>query len=79
MFELKTSQGCVNGVVGVEENFRKMVYMIVGSQSLTLKCIVRVFSLKSSLKRTPSNFMGNVGLYNVGKGMRKSTLKKFRQ
>ena len=32
-------------------NFREMVQMIVGIQSLTLKCLVRVFSLKSFLEK----------------------------
>ena len=45
--------------------------MIVGLQSLTLKCIARIFSLKSSLQ-----FHGNVGLYSVGKEMRKTHFKK---
>jgi len=49
--------------------------MIVGIRSLTLKCLARVFSLKSFL--TPYNFVGNEGLYNVGKGMGKGTLKKL--
>ena len=29
--------------------------------------------------KTPYNFMDNVGLYSVGKGMRESKLKKFKQ
>ena len=36
-------------------------------QSVTLKWILRVFSLKFSY-----NFMGNVGFYSVGKEIRKS-------
>ena len=51
--------------------------MIVGLQSLTLKCIAKVFSLKSSFGKTPYNFVGNVGLYSVGKGMRKTHFKKL--
>ena len=45
--------------------------MIVGIQSLTLKCITRVLSLKVFLQ-----FVGNVGLYSVGKEMRKTHFKK---
>ena len=48
MFGLRTSQGFVNGEVRVEKNFRKMVQMIVGEQSLTLKCLARV-----SLSKVP--------------------------
>ena len=51
--------------------------MIVGLQSLTLKCIAKVFSLKSSFGKTPYNFLGNVGLYSVGKGIRKTHFKKL--
>ena len=43
--------------------------MIVGLQSLTLKCISR-FSLWDS----PYNFMGNEGFYSVGKEKRKAHL-----
>ena len=49
--------------------------MIVSLQYLTLKCIARVFFLKSSLEKLLNNFVGNVGLYSVGKRMRKNTLK----
>ena len=51
MFGLRTSQGCVDREVGVNENFREMVWMIVGIQSLTLKCLARVFSLRSFLEK----------------------------
>ena len=78
VFGLRTSQGCIIGEVGVEENLREMVKMIVGLQSLTLKCIARVSSLKSSLEKLLTISRGNVGLYSVGKRMRKSTLKIFR-
>ena len=74
VFGLRTSQGCIIG----EVYLREMVKMIVGLQSLTLKCIARVSSLKSSLEKLLTISRGNVGLYSVGKRMRKSTLKKFR-
>ena len=51
MFGLKTSQECVDGEVGVKENFREMVEMIMGIQFLTLKCLVKVFFLKSFLEK----------------------------
>ena len=35
-------------------------------------------SSKLFIGKTPYNFVGNVGLYNVGKGMRESKLKKFK-
>ena len=50
--------------------------MIVGIQSLTLKCLARVFSLKSFLEKNPYNFVGNEGLYMIGKGMRQTHFKK---
>ena len=58
--------------------------MIVGKQSLTLKCLDRVFSLKNFFGKTPFififyNFVGNEGLYSIGKGMWKGTLKFIRQ
>ena len=37
--------------------------MIVGRQSLTLKCFARVFSLE----KTPYNLMGNESIYSVCK------------
>ena len=51
--------------------------MIVGLQSLTLKYRAKVFSLKISFGKTSYNFVGNVGLYSVGKGMRKTHFKKL--
>ena len=54
--------------------------MIVGLQSLTLKCIARVFFfffLKFKFKfflKSHYNFVDNVGLYSVCKEMRKDTL-----
>ena len=52
--------------------------MIVGIQSLTLKCVVRVFSLKIKfLAKTPYNFMDNEGLYKVDKGIRYTHFKKL--
>ena len=50
----------------------------MGLQFVTLKCIARVLSQKF-FEKTSYNFMGNVGLYSVGIGMTKSTLKKFSQ
>ena len=44
--------------------------MIMGLQPLTLKCIVTVFLTQKFLGKTLYNFMDNVGLYSVGKGMR---------
>ena len=35
------------------------------------------FLSQNFLGKTPYNFVGNVGLYSVGKGMRKSTLEKL--
>ena len=35
------------------------------------------FLSQKFLGKTPYNFVGNEGLYNVGKGMRKGTLKKL--
>ena len=52
--------------------------MIVGIQSLTLKCVARVFSLKIKfLAKTPYSFVGNEGLYKVDKGMRYTHFKKL--
>ena len=47
--------------------------MVVGLQSPTLKCIA-----KFSLYKSPYNSVGNVGLYSVGKEMRKALLKSSR-
>ena len=63
MFGLRTSQGYIDGEIGVEENQEKMCKWLWVWQSLTLKCFDRVFSLKIS----PYNFVGNEGIYNVGK------------
>ena len=48
--------------------------MIVGLQSLTLKCIAKVFSLKVSLQ-----FRGYEGFYIVAKDMRKAHIKTAKQ
>ena len=71
MFGLRTFQGCVDREVGVKETLDKMVLVIVGIQSLTLKCLARVLSLKSFLEKllVLTIFIGNEGLYSIGKGM----------
>ena len=51
--------------------------MIVSLQSPILKCIAKFFSLKNSFGKTPYNFVGNIGLNSVGKGMRKTHFKKL--
>ena len=52
--------------------------MIMGIQSLTLKCVARVFSVKIKfLAKTPYSFVGNEGLYKVDKGMRYTHFKKL--
>ena len=48
--------------------------MIVGLQSLTLKCIAKVFSLKVSLQ-----FRGYEGFYIVAKDIRKAHIKTAKQ
>ena len=48
MFELSTSQRSRDGEVGVDENHTEMCRWLWVYQSLTLKCISRVFSLKTT-------------------------------
>ena len=49
----------------------------MGKQSLTLKCLARVFSLKSFSEYSMFflHFVSNEGLYSVCKEMRKDILK----
>ena len=51
--------------------------MIVGIQSLTLKCVTKVFSLQKFIEKTPYNFVGNESLYKFDKGMRYTHFKKL--
>ena len=48
MFGLRTSKGCRDGDVGVEENHERMCRWLWVWQPLTLKCFARVFSLKNT-------------------------------
>ena len=46
--------------------------MIVGKKFITLKCLARVFFLKSFFEKNiflKKYFIGNEGLYSIGKGM----------
>ena len=46
--------------------------MIVGKKFITLKCLARVFFLKSFFEKNIyflKYFVGNEGLYSIGKGM----------
>ena len=51
--------------------------MIVGIQSLSLKCVTKVFFFQKFIGKTPYNFVGNEGLYKVDKGMRYTYFKKL--